>query len=245
MILQTLSLEALYYDLINSVSGGRTTKDFSISSDQVKSFIIAKRAKYLAQMLSKNKKPETTFSQSFCVDMEPVDASLCGCDVELGCTFLRSTLPLPQLIQLNRIGPINSAAKNWQLIPYERVALEAYAPKYSLKKPKFYIRDFDNYLYAYVDKDINPESLYLTKTGITGILVDPRAIYPFSCATGNCYSDNDQFPMTRRLWEMVKQDIISTELRIAMITDMDEHNNSKGDAEVNNLRKLNVQKAQD
>lgn len=245
MILETLSLEALYYDLINEVSGGRTTRDFSLSPDQVKSWIVSKRYKYISQSLGKNKKLETTFNQSFCVDMEPVDKSLCGCDVELGCTFLRSTLPLPQMIQIGRIGPIDSAAKNWQIIPYERVGLEAYAPKYSLRKPKFYIRDFDNYLYAYVDKNVNPESLYLTKAGITGILVDPRAIYPFSCATGNCYSDNDPFPITIKMWEQLKQDIIATELRIAMITNEDDSNNSKNDPEVNNLRKLNVQKAQD
>lgn len=245
MIFETLSLEALYYDLVNQVVGGRTTKDFSISSDQVKSWIVSKRAKYLAQMLGKNKKPETTFNQSFCVDMEPVDASLCGCDVELGCTFLRSTLPLPQLIQLNRIGPINSAAKNWQLIPYERVALEKYAPHWALKKPKFYIKDTDNFLYAYIHKDINPESLYLTKVGISGILVDPRAVSPFNCLTGNCYSDTDLFPLSIKMWEAMRSDLLMNELRIATISSTDDSNNSKNDPEVNNLRKLNVQKAQD
>lgn len=245
MIFQTLSLEALYYDLINEISGGRTTRDFSISSDQVKAWIVTKRAKYIGQSLSKNKKLETTFNQSFCIEMDVVDKSLCGCDVELGCTFLRSTLPLPQMIQINRIGSVDSAGKNYQMIPYERVSLETYAPKYSLKKPKFYIRDFDNYLYAYVDNTINPESNYLTKVGMTGILVDPRAIYPFTCATGNCYSDDDQFPLTMRLWEIIKQDIINTELRIALTTSEDDSNNAKNDPEVNNLRKLNVQKVQE
>lgn len=247
MILQTLSLEALYYDLMSTVSAGRVTKDNTISSDLVKSWIIDKRYKYISQQLSKNKKLETTFIQNLgCVEMTPVDASLC-CSVELGCTFLRSVLPMPQFIQISRIGDINNQGTNWSIIPYERIPLEKYSPKYSLKRPKFYIKDFDNYLYCYYSKEQNPESGYLTNVNVHGVLVDPRAAAPFTnCNTGSsCYSDNDQFPMTMRLWEMVKQDIISTELRIAMITDMDEHNNSKGDAEVNNLRKLNVQKAQD
>lgn len=245
MIVEKISLNAAYYDLVNTLSGGRVSRDFSISEDEIKLWIIQKRYKYLSQMLSKNKKPETTFVQQFCVPMEMVDKSLCSCDVELNCNFLRSTLPLPQLIQMNRIGPIEIDKLPWQIIPYEMVGLSKYAPKYSLKKPKFYITDTDNYLNAFIDKDINPESLYLTKVGVHGILVDPRAVYPFSCATGNCYNDNDPFPMTIKMWEMIKIDLAQNELRLAMITNEDDSNNSKNDPEVNNLRKLNVQKAQD
>ena len=178
--------------------------------------------------------------------MTPVDASLC-CSVELGCTFLRSVLPMPRFIQINRIGNINNQGPNWQMMPYEMVPLEKYAPKYSLKRPKFYIPDFDNYLYCYYSKEQNPESGYLTNVGVHGVLVDPRAAAPFTnCSTGtSCYSDSDQFPLTMVLWEAIKQDIIATELRIAMITSGDDSNNGKNDPDVNNLRKLNVQKAQD
>lgn len=245
MILEKISLNAAYYDLINLLSGGRTTKDFSISEDEIKLWIVQKRYKYLSQMLGKNKKPETTFVQQFCVPMELVDKSLCACDVELGCQFLRSTLPLPQLIQMNRIGSIEIGKLPWQMIPYEMIGLSQFAPKFSLKKPKFYITDTDNYLNAFIDKDINPESLYLTKVSIHGILVDPRAIYPFSCITGNCYNDDDPFPMTIKMWEMIRQDLLGNELRIAILSPEDDSNNSKNDPEVNNLRKLNVQKAQD
>jgi len=244
MLFEKLSLEALYYDLISETNGGRPNKDLTISPDLIKSWIVEKRWKYIDQARSKNKKLDTVFVQSFCAEMTPVNSSEC-CDVDLPCTFLRSTLPMPQFIQLNRVGNVEVVGKNYQVIPYERVALEKYAPHWALKKPKFYIKDTDNFLYAYIHKDINPESLYLTKVGISGILVDPRAVSPFNCLMGNCYSDTDLFPLSVKMWEAMRSDLLMNELRIAMITDMDDHNNSKGDAEVNNLRKLNVQKAQD
>lgn len=234
------SLEMLVFDIKDSISNGRVTKDFNVSDDLIKFWILSKREKYLKQQTSKGKNINEFVQDLGCVTMSFVDKSSC-CSVNLDCKFLRSDLPLPYFIgNPTRIGPIDVTSKNWQLINYERLPLELYAPKYSRKGIKAFFKDFEGYLYIYYNPEYYPEGKFLTTINVQGILVDPQMAAPFNnCSTGtSCYSDSTPFPISLSLWTDIRRDILYNELRITQVTTEDDSNNSKADTNVNDLRKL-------
>ena len=229
---QSPSLVAMTADLKNIISGGRATKDIpQVSDEQIKFWVISKRAKYLTQKLSKGDKMDSDFVQSICLDLELVDRSLC-CNISLECKLLRSVQELPSFLDITRLGPVDIGAKRWSIIDYSRVGVEQYAPEYGRKFIKGFFTDFSRSLFLYYNPDYVPEAKYLTAANIMGILEDPTqaALYN-SCATGlPCYKDTDAFPISLKLWNDIKQDILKNELGITMQTVEDTTNNSKADA---------------
>lgn len=234
------SLVQMTYDLKNIINNGRTTKDFNISDDQIKFWITSKREKYLRQKLSKGGNINEYVQSLGCVPVSFVDRAEC-CDIDIGCKFLRTDQPLPYFIgEPTRIGPVDSIQKSWQLVSYERIPLEMYAPKYAKKFVKGFFKDFDGYLYLYYDPVGFPEGKFLTTINVQGALVDPGMAGNFNnCGTGApCYSDSSPYPISLSLWNDIKMDIIKNELRMTEVTTEDETNNSKSDKEVNDLRKM-------
>jgi hypothetical protein len=226
------SLNMMVADIKNIVSNGRATKDSpQVSDENIKFWILSKREKFLRQKLYKGNNINEFVQSLGCVGVSPVDKSTC-CEYEIGCTFLRSDLPLPYFIgNPTRIASTDTTGKNWQLMKYEQVPLEIYAPSFSKKLPKAYFKDFDGYLYIYYDPIISPQSKYLTTINVQGILVDPQEASEFNhCGTGDsCYSDSTSFPISLSLWNDIKQDILKSELNIVLGTQEDTTNNNKAD----------------
>jgi hypothetical protein len=228
---QSPPLLQLVFDIKNLVSQGRTTKDFQIADDEIKQWILEYREKFLRQKISKGQSINEYTQNLGCVAVSPIDKSQCGCEIEIGCTFLRSDLPLPDFIGKPRIGPIDTTGKPYQLIPFEQVPLEKYSPHFSKKNLKGYFKDFENYLYLLYDEDVAPQFKYLTHINVQGPLVDPQqAVNFFNCNSGNpCYSDTEPFPISLNLWSDIKINILKTEFNIILGTQEDLTNNNKAD----------------
>ena len=236
---QSPSLNQMVYDLKNTYSAGRTTKDFpQVSDNQIKSWIITKRSVYLNQQLSKGKSIDADFVQNLgCVSVNMVDRSTC-CSEDIGCTFLRTSDDIPTFIQISRIGPVDTMAKKWDMVDYTRIPLEKYAPKYSRKFIKGFFTDFDRGLYIYYNPEYFPEGKYLTQINILAVLEDPTQASKFNnCITGSsCYDDNGNFPITLKLWDAIKKDILQNELRLSVLTEEDDSNDSKSNPNQNQLK---------
>lgn len=244
MEIQAPSLNMMVYDVLNIVSGGRTSRDNQISTDQVKFWISSKREVLILRDLERNRQLDTSLIQDLgCIEVIPVSSTEC-CDIDLDCVFLRSKLPIPMSIgNYTRFGPINKTSKNWQIIQYERVPLEKYAPIYSQKGVKGYFKDLNNYLYLYYNPKGYPEGKYITHINLQGVLKDPTLASNFSqCNSGTaCYTDNEAYPMTLKMWEMIRTDILQKELRLSEVTQEDDSNNSKSDKGTNGIRKTEIQ----
>ena len=244
MEIQAPSLNMMVYDVLNIVSGGRTTRDNQISTDQVKFWISTKREVLILRDMDKDKILDTSLVQDLgCIEVIPVNSTEC-CDIDLDCVFLRSKLPIPMAIgNYTRFGAVTKTSRPWDIIQYDRVPLEKYAPLYSQKNVKGYFKDLNNYLYVYYNPKGYPEGKYLTHVNLQGILKDPTLASSFNqCTSGTaCYTDNEAYPMTLRMWEIIKTDILQKELRLAEVTQTDDSNNSKSDKDTNGIRKTQIQ----
>lgn len=234
-------LKALAYELLDIYNAGRTTKDSTISLDIVKDWIITKLNKYLRQQVAKGYPiSESLILQLPCLEVIPVDASEC-CSEELGCKILRTKNPLPQPMDFEdkdgiiSIGSLNPLIKKIDRISFNRVAFESQGPTFTRKFMKCYTKDNNNYLYFLYDKDYCPEGAFLEKVTVRIVPEDYYSALKITDCAGNiCVNDDSKFPMTKMLWELIKNDILSNELKIVKSTIEDDSNNNQNNNQLIN-----------
>lgn len=232
MFFETPPLEVMIFDVLNIYNNGRTTKDVNISEDQVSFWIISKREKFLKQKLSKGEDLREFAQDLGCIELEFVDKAEC-CNVDIGCEFLRTKVPMPALIgDPVRIGPVDPTAKPWQSIHFPRLPFEKYAPVWTRKFIKTYYKDFSSYQYVYFDPEYCPQGKFIKYMNYQGILVDPTAAIKFNnCNTGtSCFdAKKDPFPISLSMWNDIKKDILMTELKLTEMTVSDTSNDNSAD----------------
>ena len=229
-----MSLKGLAYDVLNEYNAGRTTSNLNVSIDQVKFIILNKLATYLRQQAAKGYNISDSYFVSLnCVDVIPVNSTEC-CSVDIGCSFLRTKDPVPQVMDfqntdgLRRVSNINQESKPFQRMTPDRVPFEKHAPKFSKKFIKYYTKDKDNYIYFYYDKLHCPEGKYLEKVSIRLLPEDPmEAMKHTGCDGEACITDDTKFPITMQLWDLIRKDILQNELKVIYSTQEDTTNNSK------------------
>ncbi len=102
--------------------------DDSVSQAQLRYDVHNLRAQFIRNELNRLRTIHNDIKQTICVDLEKVDPSSC-CDIEIGCNFLlRSTVPLPDTIELHNrdgitwVGPVDKTQRPFSFIEHERVA---------------------------------------------------------------------------------------------------------------------------
>jgi hypothetical protein len=226
----TLSLNSLAYDAFE-LARPTLADDETIDYRQIKFWIISQRALWLRNEFNKNRTIDDGFIQDLgCVALQDVDASQC-CNVVSGCTVKRTVFEIPITIErhnsptITSIGPVNINEKRWTLVPYSRVP---FVGKGRFNKKQIYPFLYNRRIFI----AFNPNNLYaklLTTINIRGVFEDPTEVGRFSsvenCA---CYSDNDRFPLNRWLWEYMKAQIISGNLRYEILGKGDKNNDAQG-----------------
>jgi hypothetical protein len=215
----TPSLNELTFDLINLVRGGNTVSTEPISREQVKFWVINKRAQYIRNELNKSRSIDPYLIQDLgCVELVEVDRAEC-CSVEVGCTFLRTKHPIPSLVELHhknlltRVGPVDKISKPFDVIPYERVPYE-FRNKFTRNSIKAFMMNNNGYLYLAIREGNNLAKL-LDVINIQGVFENPRDVAKFSHCDGKpCYTDDSPFAIKRWMIESLKQDILKTNFNI-------------------------------
>lgn len=231
-----IPLKALAYELLDMYNAGRTTRDSTISLDIVKELIITKLNKYIRQQVAKGYPiSESLIIQFPCIDVIPVDSAEC-CSVDIGCKFLRTKNPIPQVMDFETsdgfvaVRPLNPELKHFQRITRNRVPFEKKAPAFTKQFIKWYTKDSRNYVYFFYDPTYCPEGAYLEKISIELIPEDYHtALKQTDCSGNLCITDDSPFPMTKILWELIKNDILANEMRIIKTTTEDDSNNNAND----------------
>lgn len=202
-----------------------------ISLDNIKFDIDNVRELLIRNEQNKNRTVDTNIIQDLgCVELEAIDRAEC-CDIELGCTFLRSKLQLPTPIELHhsqlitRVGPIDKIAPPFDRVSYDSVHL-AFLNKFTKNKPKWFTKDNDNYLYVVLDKDA--KNKFIKSVNVAGVWSDPETVRNFRTCEGKpCYTDNSSYPVKAWMVNYIKSYILEKYLGREAVAAMDDSGDFK------------------
>jgi len=151
------------------------------------------------------------FIQSFCLDMEKVDASEC-CDIKVDCIIMKSTKKLPSPIRLKNGSPLSYVGTIDNL--------KSYAPMSVGELPFISFSSFTANIARYF---VQEGYLYIInakpkKVNVKGIFEDPRDLLDFDCS-GECYDDDAEYPITADMVQRITQSLLAGELQMVDRTD--------------------------
>lgn len=213
------TLNQLAYDCLSLIRGGQLSNSELVSINQVKFWIVNTRTTLIRQDLNKKRSVSDNIRQTLpCVPVTDVSRSEC-CDVTLDCTIKRTVDRTPNPVELanydllERISGVDVVSPSFNFISYARVPYYGNS-KFGAALPAAFSKD--GYIYL-----LNAPSA-LSKISITGVFEDPRLAANFANCDGTpCYSDDDEFPISVWMIEIMKKMIIDTDYAVMMraITD--------------------------
>lgn len=207
------------------------TDDTRLSNRQVEDWIRNTRAAFIQQSLTRGGYPTNDFKQSLgCVEMQVADWSEC-CDVEVGCSILRSVKALPIPIYsgsqplITRVATVGVMKKNITMDTQER-AISSGSGRFSKEFLFGFLKD--NYLY--VTSHNSPYKASLEHITVEGVWDTPEQAAQFSHCDGTpCYTHNSRYPISRTAYEWMKEKIIATDFPSQAQAQADTTNNAKDD----------------
>lgn len=209
----TPTFNELIYSVWNTVRSRANIND-TITEEQIAFHILNVRAQLIKQDSNKGYTPDPYIIQDLgCVKLVKADAAEC-CQVEVGCTVLRTELPIPSTIELHhkvlitRIGPVDKTAQPYEFIAYEKVPYLSYS-RFTKRNVVAYMTSTTGYMYFIVP---NKMMQHLRYVNIMGVFEDPRQVADFKqcpaaastkplcpdCDTDldiPCYTDDTPFPV--------------------------------------------------
>lgn len=204
------SLNKIAFGILNTVSGGRSSNEESISINQIKYHVITLRSTFLRRDVDKNGELNLHAEQDLgCVELELVDGAEC-CNFETGCKILRSKKEIPDTVRLkNRtgityVGTVDGVKKFPLETPYRARILSA--GKFTGNHPRSFI--LNNRLYI-------TKSFGIEVVGLRGIFSDPTKARNFKTCEGDpCYTDDDEFPIPDDMIPQIEDYIIKNRMRL-------------------------------
>ena len=187
------------------------------------------RALWLRNEYNKSRTIDPNIQQEIpCLDLELVEPHTC-CDlnISLDCKILRSTLQIPNTIELffrkaiTSVGPVDITKKRFTMIDYNRVP---YAGNGRTNAKAVYTFLYDNHIYV-ISKD--PSIAIISKITVRGVFEDPSKLGQFNDCSGKpCWSPYDIYPVNQWLWAYIKPQIVQQLLQKQQIP-LDSENDAK------------------
>lgn len=232
----TPTLNELTFSVLNTVRA-RTNISELISLEQIKFLVKSVRAQLIKQDANKGYTPDSYIIQDLgCVALTQVDPAEC-CDVQVGCTILRTDKPIPSVIELHhqqlltRVGSVDKTQPSFDFIPYERVPYEQYN-KFTRNRIKAYLMNNGGYMYFIVPND---KTKLLKYVNIQGVFEDPEQVAVFSPCSGSlasaCYTDDTPFPVKEWMVPTIIEMVVKLFIRPEAAAATDSTSNNKLDTE--------------
>lgn len=171
-----------------------------------------KRGKFLRQLYdNKTTSFDKVCIQTFCLQFEEIDKGLC--DLKVGCTILRSTKKLPQLLPVkNRetlisLQPSIALSKPFKLID---ISQADYILDRKFSNGIYATIDADNYIYIISN---HTEHKLITSLYVSAILSDPSDLEDYvTCYECNdsqpCFTEDTEYPAPTYVIDAARDDII-------------------------------------
>lgn len=219
------TLRELGFDLLNIMRAGRAGDVEAISLQQIQFWIKTTRATLLRQELNKGKTISENYIQHIYNQLlEVVDISDCPVNLPIGCYIVKTKNKIPRFLEINdrdmclSIQPNNINSQNFTLTSRARLSYLG-RNRWNKNMPFAFFRD--GYIYLVNSPDVE----YIS---IEGIFEDPEELAGLNnCVTGtSCYSDEDKYPVSEWMWDIMKQMIMKTNFSIINNpTDLSENGN--------------------
>ena len=226
------TIKEIVYDIKNLMRGGIQSDDELISDRQIEFQINTLRAQFIRQDINKRRSISDNIKQLIhCLEVEPVPASVCG--LNTGELIMRSKLKVPNAIEtshsdlITAIGPTGILSVNFHMIPYNR-APWARTNKYTKQMTCAFL--LDSFIYI-----VGPEVELLEKVKVEGVWQDPRDIgnYLKDDGTPSYDAEVEEYPISTSMLDLIKQQMIASNMQPFLQTPADTTNNSASDAQPN------------
>ncbi len=185
---------------------------------EMKDLVIIKRARIIANSLSKNPSLDKNYMQGFKVAVKLIDITD-ECSIEdpecIDKAWI-TTVEIPQPIRYGvnpfaYVGSIGgSKGFGWTTFGNEsflkRKILTGKNPRYTWRNNRIVI----------FNKDLTEAGL-----GVEGVFGDPREVSKFKACDGkkSCYSDEQEFPIDEQNVELIIRDLMTNELRLNVVNE--------------------------
>ena len=224
-----ISLAQLRFNVVNLKGGGRTSDDERLSERQVDFMIAYIRALLIRRDYEKGRSLTTHIEQDLgCVPLELVDPADC-CDVETGCTVLRTVDPIPVPIEvydrelITYVGHVDKI-HSFDEIPPSRARWVG-NNKYTAKGKRWYY--LGEHIYVIDSKD-------LKFINIRGIWENPADAAAFNhCSGADCFSDTSEYPIASWMVQPLTDMIMKGEVKESLIFPQDNKNDASGNTAPN------------
>lgn len=183
----------------------------SLDQREISIEVHKQRALLIRNELNKNRTIDSNLIQDLgCVQLEVADRAEC-CDIDLDCDILRTSLLIPNAIELHHsnplwVGPLDKLDYPFSLIPLER-AKWAGNGKHNSRSIFAYLNNGRIYIFS---KDNNIQKM-LKFINIRGVFENPSEAARFSnCATGDsCYNSNtSKYPINSWMLPYLEAQVI-------------------------------------
>lgn len=216
------TLSKLIKDVQIEASSGPVSDDFRIPDRLVEEWINQVRAELIYQSLEKRKDINEVWVQTInCLELEPVDEAEC-CDIEIGCTILKSIRRLPNTIECKSSNMIIGVTglDNTPITETNRFKRRYKRfNRYTGRNKGWFLKD--NYLYVINDK-------ILQFVNVHGIFDDPRELATFkNCSGQSCFSFDSNYPISSKMARTIVDIIIQTKVKQLMSFPQDLTNDSE------------------
>lgn len=225
------SYNEIVYDIMELIRGNQLSDDTDISETQIRYHLSNQRSLWLRNEYNKpGRKIDSQIEQDLgCLELEEVDAADC-CEIQSGCTALRTKKQLPKLLELHsgeaitRVGPINKMKAPFAFDSYNK-AVYSVNNKYSRKSVTSFL--LNGYIYLIID---DPAYQTLEYINVRGVFANPEDLKDYKCDHEGtaCFSYDDEYPINNWMIPYIKEQILN-QLGMSLQIPKDELNDAKED----------------
>jgi hypothetical protein len=171
-----------------------------------------KRAVYIRREYNQLQRTfDTDVTQSFCMELEEVDASVCPeCATSQDCTIIRTKEKLPNTIELHsrgsivKVSPVGIYDRPFSIISINKMP---YAGEGRYENKYVFVALHPNgHLYF---KSESSSYRGLQYVSVTALIENPDDILNFECNSNTCYDpDRDHYPAEAWMVDIIISDIV-------------------------------------
>lgn len=226
-----MTLNEGVYELKEIIRKNNLSDDDRLDNRLIKDWIHGQRELWIRNEVNKNHKIDPQIIQSLgCIQLEVADRSVCP-SYTTGYSVLQTNVDLPKTIELNNwdgiydIGPIDRIAKRFS---YVHIARARFAGNGAFNENIIHaFRHGKRILFTAKNMESKSFLKYLRYVNVRALCADPTEVATFTHVNGDaCYTDDDDYPMNRWMWQYMRQAILEANFNALIRTPTDKVNDS-------------------
>lgn len=217
----------IIYSIMELIRGNKLSDDTVIDEREVEFQIDVCRAMLLRQEFNKpGRQIDHNLVQDLgCIQLEVADPADC-CEIDTGCSILRTVETIPQAIELyngpaiTRIGPINKMNIPFSFVTYDQAI---YAGNGKYNKNAVFAFLLNNRIYLITNNKI---ARLLEYINVRGVWENPQDAEDFvDCDNKPCYTLDSKYPINSWMYPMLR-DLVLEKLGISLKIPKDDNNDA-------------------